>query len=65
MHNPRDVADLWPFDARHRIEIDAQFVRMIEVGCTDRVRVQFEAREVGHPRERGGLTWNDFFGRAA
>ena len=46
---PRDLADLRPLDARHRIEIDAQLVGMIEIVGAHRMRVQLEAGEVGHP----------------
>ena len=47
----RDVADLRPLDARHRIEIDAQLVGMIEIVGADRMRVELEARP-GWPSRR-------------
>ena len=62
---PRDLADLAPRDARHRIEIDAQLVGMIEIVGAHRMRVQLEAGEVGHPRERRGIARHDFLRGAA
>ena len=44
-----DLAHLRPLDARHRIEIDAQLVGMIEIVGAHRMRMQLEAREVRHP----------------
>jgi len=61
----RDLADLGPGDAGHRIEVDAQLVGMIEVVRADRVRMQLEAGQVCHPHERGGVARHDFFRRPA
>ena len=61
---PATVADLRPLHARHRVEIDAQLVGMIEVIVAHRMRMQLEAREVGHPRQRGRVARHDFFRRA-
>ena len=47
------------------IEIDAHLVGVIEVLGAHRVRMQLEARQVGHPDQRGGITRHDFLGRAA
>ena len=44
-----NLADLRPFDAGHRIEVDAQLVGMLEVLGAHRMRVQLEAGEVRHP----------------
>ena len=49
-HDARDLADLRPLDAGHRIEIDAQLVGMIEIVGAHRMRMQLEAGEVRHPR---------------
>ena len=38
---------------------------MIQVFGPDRMRVQLEAGEVGHPHERGRVTRHDLFGGAA
>ena len=43
------------------IEIDAQLVGMIEIVGAHRMRMQLEAREVGHPGERRGVARHDFF----
>ena len=50
-HDARDLADLRPLDAGHRIEIDAQLVGVLEVVGAHRVRVQLEARR-GSPSRR-------------
>ena len=60
-----DLADLRPLDARHRIEIHAQFVGVIEIVGAHRVRMQLQAGEVGHPQQRGGIAWHDLVGAAA
>ena len=51
--------------ARHRIEIDAQLVGMIEIVGAHRMRVQLEAGEVRHPGERRGVARHDLFRAAA
>ena len=61
-HADRDPADVVPRHARARIEIDAQLVRMIEVGGAHRVRVQLEAAEVDDPGEAGGVVDDDLLG---
>ena len=54
----RDVDDLPPVDARHRIEVDPQLVGVVEVVGLHRVRVEVDAAEVDRPRpgrrRRGG-----------
>ena len=52
-------------ERRHRIEVDAQLVRMVEILRADRMRMQLEAREVRHPREVGRVPRNDLVGGAA
>src|SRR4051812_42315397 len=56
----RDITHLWPFDARDWIQIDAQFIGMFQVDRTHRMRMQFQAAEIGHPYQRGGIAWHDF-----
>ena len=65
LDDARDVAQLGPPNARHRIEVHAQFVRMIEILRAYRMRVQLEAGEIGHPQERGRIARNDFFSAPA
>ena len=48
---------------RHRIEIDAQLVGMIEIVVSNRVWMQLEAGEVGHPGQRRRIARHDFFCR--
>jgi hypothetical protein len=49
----------------HRVEIYPQLVRMIEVIRAHGMRMQLEAREVGHPGQRRRVTGDDFLGGAA
>ena len=61
----RDLADLRPRHAGHRIEIHAQLVRVVEILGSYGVRMKFEAGEVRHPREGCGIARNDLFRRAS
>jgi hypothetical protein len=47
----RDVDDLRPGDAGHRVEVDAQLHRVVEVLRQHRVGVEVDAAEVDHPGE--------------
>ena len=62
-HDARDLLQLRPLDARHRIEVDAQLVRMIEILGAHRMRVELEAAEVRHPRQRGRVARHDLLRR--
>ena len=56
----RDVDGLCrPADARHRVEIDAQLVGMLEVVGAHRVRVQVDAAEVDDPQELRRVAHDD------
>jgi hypothetical protein len=57
----RNLLKLAPLDARHWIEIDPQFVGMVEIVGTDGMRMKFETCKIGHPRKRGGVAWHEFF----
>src|SRR5690606_4735600 len=64
---PDDASDLpylRPPDARRRIEIDAQLVRMLEVLGTHGMRMKLEAREIREPDERSRIARHDLFGRS-
>ena len=61
----RDLADLRPGDARHRIEVDPQLVGMVEVVGPDRVRIEVDAAEVGDPGQPGRLVEDDLVGGPA
>ncbi len=63
-HDAGGLDNLLPPDARHRIEIDAQLVRVIEIGGARRVRVQVDAPEVHDPRELRGVGDDDLVGGA-
>ena len=60
----RDSAHVVPCHSRDRIEIDAQLVGMVEVFGAHRMRMQLEAGEIGHPRQRRRVSRHDFFSRA-
>ena len=60
-----DAANIVPTDAGNRIEIDAQFVGMIEIAGAHRVRVQFDAAKVHDPGKPGCVIDYDFFGGSA
>jgi hypothetical protein len=49
---------------RARIEVDAQLVGVIEIFRTHGVRVELEAAEARHPRQRRRLARHHLFGRA-
>ena len=55
----RDVADLGPPDARHRVEVDPQLVGVVEVLGPDRVGVEVDAAEIGDPGEPGRIVDDD------
>ena len=55
-----DFLDLLPRDAGHRIEVDAQLVRMIEILGSHRMWMQLEASEIREPRERRRVARHDF-----
>ena len=42
----RDVNDLAPVDARHRVEVDPKFVGVGEIVGAHRVRIEVDAAEV-------------------
>jgi hypothetical protein len=65
VHHLRDILHLPPLDAGHRIQIDAQLVGVIEIFRAHWMRMELDAREVGHPRERGRIAWHHFVGGAA
>ena len=65
MDDAGHLEDLAPGDAGDGIEIDAQFVGMVEVFGAHRMWVQLETGHVGHPRERGGVPRHEFVGAAA
>ena len=61
----RDFLDLRPLDAGNRIEVNAKFIGMVEIVGPNRVRVELEAGQVGHPCERRRVTRHDFLRRPA
>jgi hypothetical protein len=49
------VEDLRPFDAGHRVEVDPQFVGMVEVAGPHGMRIEVDAAQVHRPDEAGGV----------
>ena len=58
----RNVADLRPLDAGHRVEIDPQLIGMVEVVGADGMRVQIDTAEVHDPRQSRRLVHDDLVG---
>ena len=52
-------------DARDRVQVHAQFVRMVQVVRPDRVRVEVDAAEVVDPGQPGRILDDDLVGRPA
>jgi hypothetical protein len=61
----RHLDDLPPLHAGHRVEVDAQLVRAVEVVGEHRVRVEVDATEVDHPGQRGRVADHDLLGGTA
>jgi hypothetical protein len=61
----RHLSNLGPLDAGHRVEIHAQLIGMIQLVGPDRMRMQLEAGEVGHPDQRGRIAGDHLLGSSA
>lgn len=51
----RDLDDPPPLDPGHRVQVDPQFIGMIEVGGKHRMRIEVDAAEIDHPGQSGGV----------
>src|ERR1035437_5860655 len=60
-----DAPDVVPGDARDRVQVHAELVRVIQVVGPDGVRVEVEAAQVDHPGELRRVLDHDLVGRAA
>jgi hypothetical protein len=60
-----NLLQLRPLHAWHGIEVDAKLVGVIDIGGTDRMRMQLEAGKIGHPQQCGRVSRDHFFGRAS
>ncbi len=49
VHNPG------PINPGHRVQIHPQFVRVVKILRTDRVRVEVQTSEIHHPRQAGSI----------
>jgi len=63
-HDAGYLDDLLPTDARHRIEVDAELVGVLEIGRARRVWVEVDAAQVDDPRELRGAFDDDLLRRA-
>ena len=61
----RDVDDLSPGHSGHRVQIDAQFVGMLEIVGEDGVRVEVDAAQIDRPGQSGRVMDDGLFGRGA
>ena len=65
LHLHCNAANVGPGDPRCRVEINPQFVRMIEIAGADRMRVEFDAAEVHDPGETRPIVDDHLFRRAS
>ena len=57
----RHGANVFPANAGPGIEVDAEFVGMIQIARPDRVGMQFEAAQVDDPGQAGSIIDHDLF----
>ena len=62
--NEGHVADVLPGNAGAGVEIDAELVRVVEIGGADGVGMKLDAAEVDDPGEAGGVIDDELFGGA-
>src|SRR5262249_734082 len=60
-----DAPDILPYHSGPGIEVDTQFVRMIEVAAADRMRMQLNASKVDDPCQPSVIIDDHFFGRSS
>src|SRR5215472_10602432 len=58
------LEDLRPLNAGHRVQVDPQLVRVVEVFGQHRVRVQVDAAQVDHPGDAGHVAGHHLVGGA-
>ena len=58
-----DLADLRPWNAVDRVEVDAQLIRVVEILRAHGMRMQLEAGEIRHPRQARRAAWDDLVRR--
>ncbi|SHT56184.1 Uncharacterised protein [Mycobacteroides abscessus subsp. abscessus] len=51
-NDKRDIQDLAPWHPRHRVQVDAQLVGVVQVIGTHRMRIEIDTAEVDHPGQR-------------
>lgn len=61
----RDVDDAPPGNPGHRIQVDPQFVGVVEVVGKHRVRVEVDAAQVDRPRQSRGIVDHRLGSRSA
>jgi hypothetical protein len=65
LHLEGDTSHICPRDPGTRIEIDAQFIRMLEIAGAHGMRVKLEAAQVNSPDKTGSVVNDNLFGCAA
>lgn len=65
VHFEGDSADVGPSDTGAGIQVNSQFIGVVEIGRAYRVRVEFQAAEINDPGKAGGIVDDDFLGGAA
>jgi hypothetical protein len=55
------IADVFPSDTRTRIEVDPQFIGIIEICGPNRVWVQFNTAKIHNPNKPGGSIHHKLF----
>ena len=54
-HQQGDVDDLLPGHPGHRVEVDAQFIGVIQIRRPDRMRIEVDAAQVHRPHQSGSI----------
>ena len=65
LHFEGNAAHVAPRNAWYRIQIDTQFIGMLKVAGTDRMRMEFDATQIDYPGEASGVVHNNLFGGSA
>ena len=64
-HLESNTAHVLPTDARTRIEINAELIRMLEIAGADGVWMELDAAQIHDPREPGCVVDDDLLRFAA
>ncbi|SHU16053.1 Uncharacterised protein [Mycobacteroides abscessus subsp. abscessus] len=62
-NDKRDIQDLAPRHPRHRVQVDAQLVGVVQVIGAHRMRIEIDTAEVDHPGQRRRIGDDGLAGR--